>query len=297
VVHSHEFTMAVYGAVACRMIGLRHVITMHGNQWVMNARRRRVSLSWAIRASHAAVAVSEDTRRHMLESMRLPDKAMVTIPNGIPEPRGLASAPRNELAIRDGEVLMVAVGNLSERKGHIVLLRALEQLSSRGCGVPWRLAIAGEGPERGRLEAFVRDHGMEERVHLLGHRSDIPDLQAAAEITVMPSLWEGLPLAVLEGMHAGNAIVGSGISGIPEAVRDGRDGLLVEPGDHDALAVALRRLLEDDGLRAAMGASSKDRAVERFSIRRMLDDYEELYMGRVAPRGDAGMEAAARPAS
>jgi glycosyltransferase involved in cell wall biosynthesis len=96
---------------------------------------------------------------------------------------------------------------------------------------------------------------------------------------VMPSLWEGLPLAVLEGMFAGNAVVASRASGIPEAVRDQVDGLLVPPGDVDALAAALRALIENPGLRQRMGESALARARGHFSIRRMIDEYEALYLG------------------
>jgi glycosyltransferase involved in cell wall biosynthesis len=279
VIHSHEFTMAVYGAAAGRSLGKRHVITMHGNQWVMDARRRRWALKCAFGASDAVVAVSEDTRKHLLESMRLDSDAVVTIPNGIPAPQGDPERPRQEFALRSDETLLLAVGNLTERKGHIVLLRALRRLLEGGLTVPWRLIVAGEGPERPSLEAFIKDGGMESRVHLPGHRSDISDLQAAAEIMVMPSLWEGLPLAVLEGMHAGNAVIGSNASGIPEAIRDGVDGFLVTPGDDQMLADALRRLLEDPALRRRMGDSARKRALDRFSIHRMMDEYEELYVG------------------
>jgi glycosyltransferase involved in cell wall biosynthesis len=139
--------------------------------------------------------------------------------------------------------------------------------------------IAGEGDQRPQLEAFRATSGLASRIHLPGHRADVGDLQAAAHVLVMPSLWEGLPLAILEGMFAGNAVVASNASGIPEAVRDGVDGLLVPPGDVDALAGALHTLLEDAALRKRMGASAAAHARSRFSIRRMMDDYEALYLG------------------
>ena len=271
--------MAVYGAAACRMLGLRHVITMHGNQWVMDARRRRWALRWAFGSSSAVVAVSEDTRRHMLESMALPDSSIRTIANGIPEPKGDPTGPIAEFGLEEDEVVLLAVGNLTERKGHIVLLRALARIMAEGCAVPWRLIIAGEGDQRPVLEAFLTEHGLESRVHLPGHRSDIEDLQAVASVMIMPSLWEGLPLAVLEGMYAGNAVIGSETSGIPEAVREGVDGLLVPPGDDEALATAVRSLLEDADLRGRMGRSAYERAHARFSIERMMNDYEALYLG------------------
>jgi len=277
VLHSHEFHMAVYGTAASKLLRRRHVITMHGNQSMTSARRRRVALRLAFRASHATVAVSEDTRRHLLESLSIPSSRVCTIPNGVPAPGGNPEGPRREFGISGEEVVFVAAGNLTPRKGHIVLLHALAQLTKEGCTVPWRLIIAGEGPERQKLESFLTESGLADRVHLPGYRSDVNDLQAAGHVTVMPSLWEGLPLAILEGMHSGNAIVASRTSGIPEAVRDEVDGLLTPPGDVNALASALRRLLEDRALLQRLAASSEERARSHFSITRMMDDYEALY--------------------
>jgi len=109
-------------------------------------------------------------------------------------------------------------------QGHIVLLQALRRLTELGCEVPWRLAIAGwrTGDEPARLDAFIAEHALADRVHLLGQRSDVSDWLAAADVFVMPSLWEGLPLAILEAMLAGKVIVASATSGIPEAHRQRR---------------------------------------------------------------------------
>jgi glycosyltransferase involved in cell wall biosynthesis len=292
VVHSHEFTMAVYGSAACRILGNRHIVTMHGNQRMTEALRRRIALRWAFRSSAATVAVSEDTRRHLIESLGIRPSLIRTIPNGIPDPAGDPSGVRAEFDIEPDEVVLLAVGNLTERKGHIILLKALRKLTEQGLSVPWRLIIAGEGPERDRLEAFRDESGLKDRVHLPGHRNDVADLQAMGNMLVMPSLWEGLPLAVLEAMFAGNPVVASKASGIPEAVRDGVDGILTETGDIADLARAIRTLLERRDLRERMGAAAAERARSRFSIGRMMDEYEELYLtgGGSPARGETSAE-------
>ena len=277
VVHSHEFTMAVYGAAATKKIAIPHVITMHGNLQTTEALRRRIALRWAYRTSHAVVAVSRATQAHLRKRLGRRAGEILTIPNGIPVRPGNPAGPRSEFGISNGEILILAVGNLYPGKAHIVLLRALARLSSEGCATPWRLIIAGRGGELPALETFAAQAGIQDRVHLAGHRDDIPDLQAAADVLCMPSLWEGLPLAVLEGMHAGNCIVASRTSGIPEAITDGENGLLVPPGDEGALAMALRRVLEDPALRSQLGAAGLATATERFHIKRMADRYEQLY--------------------
>jgi len=279
VVHSHEFTMAVYGTAAARRAGVRHVITMHGNQKMCDALRRRIAVRWAIRHSRASVAISAATQTQLLRDLGLASNRLGIVRNGVPIRPGHGDAVRRELGAAEQDVLILAVGNLDPRKGHIFLLRALHELTQQGLSVPWRLAIAGGrgGPERTNLEAFADAHGYADRVHILLQREDIPDLQAAADIFAMPSLWEGLPLALLEAMLAGSAIVASKTSGIPEAVTSEEHGILTPPGDVHALAGALRRVLEDSSLRRTLGDAAKARANAEFTVSTMTAAYERLY--------------------
>jgi len=277
VVHSHEFTMAVYGSAATRWLGIPHVVTMHGNEAVMEAWRRRAALRWVARNAGAFVAVSDHTRRSMEGRLGLPDGAIEVVPNGVPFRPGDRDATRRKLGVDDDEVLLLTVGNLRARKGHGVLIDALGRLNGAGCGVSFRLAVAGGGCEREALERQAADLGLSDRVMLLGHRDDVPDLQAAADVYVMPSYWEGMPLAVLEAMIAGKAIVASRVGGIPEAIRDGETGLLVLPGDAPALAQALRRLIEDPRQRVRLGATAREYADREYHVRVMADRYERLY--------------------
>ena len=276
VVHSHEFTMAVYGAAAARWLGIPHVITMHGSQYVTSKRRRRIALRWAFRASAHVVGVSNDTTAHLRSRLGLPPDRIQTISNGVPYRPGNRVATRRALGVDDNEILLLAGGNLIVRKGHAQLIRALANARPTP-DVPWRLAIAGQGDQRDRLLAVAEEYGVADRVNLLGQRADVFDLHAAADIFVMPSLWEGLPLALLEAMHAGTAIVASRTSGSPEAITDGVDGLLTPPGDEMALSDALARLLPDAGERARLGAAALARARAKFSMDRMTDEYEALY--------------------
>jgi glycosyltransferase involved in cell wall biosynthesis len=278
VVHSHEFVMGVYGAAAAKRLRRPHVITMHGNQTTTAKLQRRVALRWAFRRSHATISVSEDTRRHLESSLGLGRGVVDVIPNGIVEPNGDRPATRRALGIRDDELLLLSVGTLTPRKAHSVLIRALLRLDQRGEELPWRLAIAGEGPERGPLEEMIRDARLEGRVQLLGARTDVADLQAAADVFVLPSLWEGLPLAILEAMFGGNAIIASDISGIPEAIDNGTHGLLTPPGDEAALADAIGSVVSDPALRDRLAAAAMERARTHFTIDVMTSAYERRYM-------------------
>lgn len=276
-IHSHEFTTSVFGAPAARRLGVPQLITQHGNQSLLDSRKRRMALRWAMKRSRHVVAVSEATREHFETTLRLRPGTIRTIPNGIPERAGDRDRTRAELGVAPDEILLLAVGSLTERKGHAILLDALARVHAAAPQLRWRLAIAGIGPEQQRLEEKRAAHGFQDRVQLLGARNDVHDLQAAADIFVMPSLWEGLPLAILEAMFAGNAILASRTSGIPEAITDGANGLLVPPGDVDALAAALERLMADSDLRSSLGDAALADARRRFTIAAMTDAYEALY--------------------
>ncbi len=277
-IHSHEFTMTVYGAAAARRLGVPIVASMHGSMTMTQAWRRRAALRWAFRRCRAVVAVSEATRVQLSQDLDVPLERLTRVRNGVPVVVGDAAKPRAEFGIRPDDVVLLAVGNLDPRKGHRLLLTALQRLTAGGLVQPWRLIIAGGrgGPEREPLLSFAAEHGLSDRLHVLGQREDVPDLQAAADIFVMPSLWEGLPLALLEGMIAGNACVASRTSGIPEAIDHGVNGLLVPPGDVDALERELGPLLQDAERRRVLGDAARTRALGEFTIEAMADRYEAL---------------------
>lgn len=278
-VHSHEFTMAVYGTVATRWLRIPHVITFHSDHRISAAWRRRAAVRWAVRNSAAAVTVSNATAAHLEKALTLPAATLHVVPNGVPVRVGDPTAVRREIGCTPNDVIVLAVGNLEAHKGHMILLRALHQIAFETPSVPWRLVIAGGrgGPEHMPLEHFARDHGLADRVHILKHREDVPDLQALADVFVMPSLREGLPMALLEAMLAGKAIIASETFGIPEAIVSGEHGILTPPGDVDALVAALRLVLSCPDRRAALGAKAKLRGHSKFAVSIMADEYERLY--------------------
>jgi len=238
-----------------------------------------VALRWAMQHSSATVAVSDHTRDFMCDRLRVTPDRIVTVRNGIPPQTGERHRLRHEIGLKEQDVLIVAVGNLRPRKGHIVLLRALVELDRQAVGQHVHVAIAGEGREAERLQAYASENGIGSRVHLLGLRRDIADVQAAADVSAMPSDWEGLPLAVLEGMFAGNPVVASNVGGISEAITNGVEGFLVEAGSVQQLASALELLVADPILRSRMGDAAFQRAQREFHIATMTEHYLRLYRG------------------
>ena len=277
VVHSHEFTMAIYGAAAAKRAGARHVITMHGGLYYATAWRRRAALRWATRRSSALVGVSDATATALQDNLGIDRAKLHVVPNGIPLRTGVRARLRSELALAPGELLIVSVGNLYAVKGHAVLIDALSRLPDRA---GWRVAVAGRGEEEPKLRAQAAAAGIGDRVHLLGFRDDVADILAAGDVFTMPSLSEGLPLALVEGMSFGLPVVVTRVGGVPEVVTDGVEGLIVPPADPGALAAALGALLADAPRRQQMGAAARTRALRDYALSTMADRYERLYRGR-----------------
>jgi L-malate glycosyltransferase len=278
VVHSHDYFAAVYGGAAAWLLRRPHVITMHGTRYYLSRARRRMTLRWSATRSRALVGVSAATADELATSLRLPRSSVRVIYNGVPRSRGDAERIRRELHLGHDERLILAVGSLFPVKGHLVLIEALTALA--GIGEPrWRAAIAGVGDQEEALRTAIRERGLTDRVHLLGFRQDVGDLLAAADVYAMPSLSEGSPLALMEAMFAGKAIVASRTGGIPELVAHDSEALLVQPGDAAALTAGLNALLADAGLRDRLGTAAQRRAASSFTLERMTDEYERLYAG------------------
>jgi glycosyltransferase involved in cell wall biosynthesis len=177
------------------------------------------------------------------------------------------------------------LANLVPRKGVDVLLEALARLEPAP-----RLWIAGDGPERGALEALAKQLGLAERVHFLGRCDDTGDLLAACDVFVMPSRLEGLGVAALEAMAAGRPVVASRVGGLAGLVVHERTGLLVPSDDVASLADALRRVLDDAALRTALGAEGPRRIAEGWLAEQMVGAYEALYVELLSSEAPAVFE-------
>ena len=193
---------------------------------------------------------------------------------------------RAELGIPDDAPLVLAVARLDPYKSLHVLASAAQQLVREFPDL--RVLIAGEGPERQRLERLIAKLGLTDVLTLLGARSDVPDLIAACDVATLCSYSETTPLAIMEYMALGKAVVATRAGGIPDLIEDHVHGLLVAPDDRTALAQAIASLLRDPELARDMGRRGKERQRREFSIdavaREVEDLYEELLLARRVPR-------------
>jgi glycosyltransferase involved in cell wall biosynthesis len=199
----------------------------------------------------------------------MPGLAVPEIPNGVDTARFFPSARPSGTTCE-----LLFVGRLAPQKGVDILLNALARIPKG-----WRLRIAGDGPERERLSALAATLGLEGRVDFLGwtQRDALPELYRSADVFVFPSYDEGMPNVVLEALASGLPIVATRIAGNDQLVAEGENGTLVPPGDPSAFASALMPLIADHALRATLGATSRNIAVERFSWARSAAAYELLF--------------------
>jgi glycosyltransferase involved in cell wall biosynthesis len=245
---------------------------------------RRRAYRFLLRRCSATVAVSAEVGRAVLDSIGLAEAdapRLVTITSGVAIPAPPVPSARAAVRDRHGltadEPLLLAAGRLVELKDYRTLIAAV------GCLLadrrPCRLIIAGEGPLRAELLRQVREENLTGHIDLPGNVLDLTDLMLAADIFVMTSLWEGLPLSLLEAMACGLPVVGTNVSGIAGVVRDGISGLLTPPRQPEALAAAIASLMADPRRRQQMGSAGRADIAARYDFEAFRRRLRTLYRG------------------
>jgi glycosyltransferase involved in cell wall biosynthesis len=232
---------------------------------------------WKYRQVDCFICAS-DAIRAMVVADGVPAARVVTVHEGIDIDHVEAAPPADlhaELWLPHQAPIVGNVAALVPHKGQRHLIEAAAIVVRK---VPdARFVIAGEGELRETLERQIKEHRLEKHVFLVGFRPDVLSVHKAFDIFVMSSVTEGLGTSLLDAMACGKPIVATSAGGIPEVVRDGTTGLLVQPRDHEAMAAALVRLLTDEPARRAMGAAGLARVRERFSAERMVQDTLAVY--------------------
>jgi glycosyltransferase involved in cell wall biosynthesis len=281
VVHSHLSTANIASRAVAVPLRRPHMATIHTvpGPTAEDSRLRAYADGWSSWFSRRLVAPSAEVADAYRAAFRLPRDQMRVIPNvpaAQPPPNGFdREALRREVAGQDVEHFVLAVARLQPEKGIDDLVTAAASLRARLPGL--RVAVAGSGPEEGALRAHIERAGLAGSFTLLGSRSDVGSLLASADAFCLPSRHEGLPISLLEAMQAGIACVATRVGGVPGVIADGLEGILVEPADPNALAVALERLLTDRDAAGAMGARAQALAYERYDVAAATAAYADVY--------------------
>jgi glycosyltransferase involved in cell wall biosynthesis len=232
------------------------------------------------------VTVGDFQRQWALDKGIGRPEQVVSIPNGVPDERTTApqarAEVRTELGIGDAFVVL-STGRLAHQKGLEHLIRAASLLRSELPAL--RLVLAGDGPLRGELSRLVSDLGLEDVVRILGFRANVGELLAASDLVVLPSLWEGLSISLLEAMAAEKPVVTTSIASNREVTNDGEAALLVPPKHPASLAAAIRTLAVDETRRMQLAKRGREIQRERYTMERMLDAYMSEYDGLLEKAG------------
>lgn len=269
--HAHSSKAGFIGRLAARLVGVKSVFTAHGWAFTegVSVGRRALAVSLeklAGRIGDAVITVSEWDRGLALRYRVAPPERIFTVRNGVSDTPLRATPSRHPPRL-------IMVARFASPKDQALLLRALASLKE----LPWSLDLVGDGPLLPQVKALAQTLSLSERVRFLGRRMDVDRLLAEAQIFVLVSNWEGLPLVVLEAMRAGLPVVASDVGGVGEAVVDGETGFLVPRGDGSLLKDRLRRLLADPGLRVQMGLAARKRYEEHFTVERMTEAVWGVY--------------------
>jgi glycosyltransferase involved in cell wall biosynthesis len=278
---AHGFSEHLWGRYAGLLAGVPHLVHVEHNTRERYGRWRLMQSRWLAKRTDCIVGCSEGVRQALL-AQGLPEQRLLTIPNGI---RTEPFARSDEFPLPGRAPGIVMVARLSKQKDHETLLRALALLAGRGLRPRLHLAGGGKASFRKKLQLLAESLGIDAQVSFLGVIRDVPELLMRNQVAVLSTHYEGMPLALIEGMAAGCAVIGTDVPGVREVIADGVDGKLVRESDPVAMAGALQRLLEAPEYAAALASKGREKALTQFSRERMNEDYEDLFM-RLANRRD-----------
>lgn len=224
------------------------------------------------------IAVAEAVKDYTLHHSIIPEKKITVIPNAVDPKKvepGDSSKKKQELGFKPEDVIIGTVARLSEEKGIDYLIKAAKILSREFPHLHY--LIVGNGPLERELKRMTADLGLVRNIHFLGLQEKATEIMDAFDIFVLPSIYEGLPVVLLEAMALSKCIVATRVGGIPEVVEEGRNGILVNPKNESNLAQAIRELLLNKEKRILMGKTSRERAEKEFNIQKIVLRISDLY--------------------
>ncbi len=287
ILHASLFHANIPARLLGRLASVPIIITWRQNISIGRPWREKVN-RWTAPLDDHVTAVCQLARQAEIEGTAVPPHKVSILYNCI-DPAPFATDKtaqrtqiRQEFGIPPAAPLIGVVGRLHPQKGLPHLLNALPHTRQQ---LPeTRLLIVGDGELQDELSAQAQKLGLSDVIIFTGARSDIPDILAALDLFVLPSLWEGLPLAVLEAMAAGLPVVATAVGGVPELVTDGETGRLVPPGDTVALAQAIIAILSQPSQSQMMGAAGQARAASDFNAATITRQLEALYFHLIAQK-------------
>ncbi|MBC8554277.1 MAG: glycosyltransferase [Candidatus Brocadiales bacterium] len=279
IIHTHAYSAGTIGRVSAFLAGVPVIISHNQNVYDYYNKYYHFVERFLSYITDGIICVSDVVKKFANETQGIDTKKLVTIYNGIENLRSVSrketSALRKELGIPIDHSVIGVIAQFSEKKGFGYLIRSASILLK--CRKDVNFLLVGDGTIMGDMKQLCHNLKIEKNVIFAGERSDIPEMLSLIDIFVLPSIREGLPLAILEAMACGKPVIATNVGGVPEVVKNGINGILVQPQDPEALHGAMKELLNDAGKRERMGRAGRDICAKGFSSRVMVDRIEELY--------------------
>jgi glycosyltransferase involved in cell wall biosynthesis len=280
IVHTHNFAPLLYATIPGRLAGVKGLVhTEHARTCFPDTKRRMVAERWLTRMVDVITAVSPQAKNDMVEHEHIPADDIKVIWNGIetflPEASRDGMELRRELGISKDALVVGVCCRLSAQKGIAYLLQAARDILSKNPNTVF--LIVGDGDLRQELREQTSELGIEKNVIFAGFRADIVEILKILDVYVLPSLFEGTPLGLLEAMLAGKLVVVTRVGSNAEIVENGISGLVAEPKDSQSLANAINFMLQSKETRAEMEKAARERVLKYFTLDRMIGDYDDLY--------------------
>lgn len=286
IIHAHGYGACTWGRLAGLLLRLPVIVHERCNYGTVPLTQRPVE--WLLgRATRCAFAVSESTRRFTIEKRYIPADRVKTLYSGIPldtlqrVDADWIAAFRRDQGRGPADRVLGVVGRLEAHKGHIDAFKALQRILKVRSDV--YLWVIGNGRFEDELHRWVADHGLTEHVRFLGYRTDVVQVIQCLDVQVFPSHQEGTPNTLYEAMAVGRAVVASTADGQGEILEEGKTALLFAPGDDEAMARLILRVLQDDALRTQLQQNVRDR-IKDFDMKRTVETMERTYETLVGPR-------------
>jgi glycosyltransferase involved in cell wall biosynthesis len=277
---THSSKAGILGRLAGRSLGIPTLFTAHGWAFTPGIPSAHAAVYRQIERlagplSSKIITVSDFDRRLALEAGITTEDRIVAVHNGIPDVVPSLRADPGRTPVR-----LVMVARFGAQKDHPTLLRAMAGLLNH----PWELDLIGEGPLMGEMRSLASTLGLDDRVRFLGQRTDVEKLLSQAQVSLLVSNWEGLPLSILEAMRAGLPVVATSTAGVGESVHEDETGYLVPRGDVETLRDRIGRLLSDPGLRLRLGARGRAHYEQDFTLNVFVEKTLAVYQDVLAAK-------------
>jgi glycosyltransferase involved in cell wall biosynthesis len=292
VVNAHHFLSMAYSYYGCKMKNHRGLIYTEHSEWEIDAiswKWQKVG-SYMLNRSDRSIGVGKNVTKKLKSVFSIPENKAITINNGVDintfHENRRTTLSKKQLGLESNDKVIGMVANFWKVKNHIFLLQAFKELLKYQETA--KLILVGTEPEGGvdntlpEVLQFIESENLSRYVHILGYRSDVPELLKIMDVFCLTSLKEGLPIGLIEAMAVGLPVIGTNVEGIRDTISNGKNGYLVELNDKTMMIDSLNKLLLDEKLREEMGRESSLIARNKFSLKECLDKYQKVIISASA---------------